>query len=78
MNQNAQLSLGYFEQGGQVTYRFNPVNKCVFAFCISGQTEIAGQQLNERDAIGIWQTDSFTVNCLSEARFLLIEVPVNH
>ncbi|OWY24411.1 pirin family protein [Sphingobacteriales bacterium UPWRP_1] len=78
INQNAQLSLGYFEQGGQVTYRFNPVNKCVFAFCISGQTEIAGQQLNERDAIGIWQTDSFTVNCLSEARFLLIEVPVNH
>lgn len=78
INQNAQLSLGYFEQGRQVTYHLNPVNKCVFAFCISGQMEIAGEQLNERDAMGIWQTDGFTVNCLSETRLLLIEAPVNH
>lgn len=78
INQNAHLSLGYFEQGGQVTYRLNPVNKCVFVFCISGQTEIAGALLNDRDAIGIWQTDTLVINCPTEARFLLIEVPVNH
>lgn len=78
INQNAKLSLGYFEQGNSVTYHFEPANKCVFVFCISGQLETAGQILQARDAIGIWQTDTLNLNSLSETRFLLIEVPINH
>src|SRR3954471_8636029 len=30
INQNAKLSLGHFEKGNAVTYRYNKTNKCVF------------------------------------------------
>jgi len=78
INQNARLSLGYFDAGRRVEYAFRPENKCVFIFNISGELNIAGNAIGPRDAIGLWETDSVTVECTTESRFLFIEVPVNH
>lgn len=78
INSNAKLSLGYFEMGQQPEYSFNPLNKGIFVFNISGSIQVNGQTLNQRDAIGIWETDKIDFNCLTESRFLLIEAPVNH
>lgn len=33
--------------------------------------------LQERGAIGIWQTESILVHCEETAHFLIIETPVN-
>lgn len=78
INSSAKLFLGYFEKGQQVQYSLNPVNKAIFLFNISGHIQINKQVLEQRDAIGIWDTDHVEINCLSESRFLLIEIPVNH
>ena len=78
INSSAKLSLGYFEKDQQLQYSFNPLNKGVFVFTIGGRIEVNGQVLNQRDAIGIWETKEVNINCLSESRFLLIEVPINH
>jgi redox-sensitive bicupin YhaK (pirin superfamily) len=54
INQNAKLSLGYFDAAKEVTYPFQPVNKCVFIFLIEGKIRVDGTDLSPRDAIGVW------------------------
>jgi quercetin 2,3-dioxygenase len=77
INQNAKLSLGYFEKGREIPYSFNSVNKCLFVFLAEGRIRINGNELKERDAIGIWDTDKISIHCEEEAQFLIIETPVN-
>lgn len=77
INQNARLSLGYFEKDKKIEYRFNPINKCVFIFLIEGNIAIENSLLNKRDALGIWDTDLLGIHCNEESEFLIIETPIN-
>lgn len=78
INQNAKLSLGYFEAGKNIDYTFNPLNKCLFVYAISGNLTIGDQTVNEKDSLEIWDTNSISIQTNTESRFLIIEVPVNH
>jgi redox-sensitive bicupin YhaK (pirin superfamily) len=78
INQNAKLSLGYYDAPQTVEYRFNPLNKALFLFVISGSVTVDGQTLQVRDSIGIWETDHVSLECAADTRFLLIEAPINH
>ena len=78
INQNAKLSLGHFEAGQEVVYRFRPLNMGLFVFNISGLINIEENKLEQRDSLGIWETDRVTIRCQEESQFLIIEVPVNH
>ena len=78
INQNAKLSLGWFEAGKEITYPFNPLNKAVFVFVIEGTLKANNQELKPKDAIGFWETDRITIQTTTEAEFLLIEAPINH
>ncbi|TCJ19164.1 pirin family protein [Flaviaesturariibacter flavus] len=77
INQNTRISLGLFDAGGATEYRFNPENKCLFLFVMSGAIDVAGQALPARDAIGIWDTGEIRITAKGEAEFLLIETPIN-
>lgn len=77
INQNAKLSLGYFEKDKQVDYQFRPENMCLFVFNISGNIMVNGQPVPERDAIGIWDTDRISIDCKEESEFLIIETVIN-
>jgi redox-sensitive bicupin YhaK (pirin superfamily) len=77
INQNAKFSLGHFDSEQEVTYSFNPANKCLFIFCIEGKIRVDGTDINERDAIGVWETGSVPIHCAAGAYFLVIETPVN-
>ena len=77
INQNAKLSLGFFDAGQQVAYTFNPVNKCFFVFAIKGNITINGTPVAERDALGIWAVADLSISCDTDAEFLVIETPVN-
>ncbi|HEV3221676.1 MAG TPA: pirin family protein [Puia sp.] len=77
INQNAKLSLGYFDPNQEIKYIFNPVNKCIFIFLIKGSISINGTVLKIKDGFGIWDTDNFSVNCLELSEFLIIETPIN-
>lgn len=78
INQNAKLSLGYFTEKTTLTYSLNPTNKCVFVFIIEGKGNICGQNINKRDAIGIWETDTIELDIEQDTEFIVIEVPINH
>lgn len=79
INQNAKLSLGSFERDQEVRYQLKPVNKAVYIFNISGSLLINNEEpLEQRDAIGVWETDHLHITCLTDSKFLIIEVPINH
>lgn len=77
INQNAKLSLGYFEKAREINYHLNPVNKCIFIFLISGNISLGGKVLPARDGLGLWDLDNFLIRCEEESEFLIIETPVN-
>jgi quercetin 2,3-dioxygenase len=77
INQNAKLSLGYFEKGQQLTYDFNKENKCIFVFLMEGSVSINEIFVQRREAMGIWETDNFSIACTDKSEFLIIEMPVN-
>jgi quercetin 2,3-dioxygenase len=77
INQNAKLSLGYYDQDREIQYNFNPVNKCIFLFLIKGSISVNGTHLKIKDGLGIWDTDKFSIHCLELSEFLIIETPVN-
>lgn len=77
INQNAKLSLGYYEMDQQIDYTFNPVNKCLFVFVIEGFLVVEGVSLKIKDGIGIWDTDHISIQSSKNAEFLIIETPIN-
>jgi redox-sensitive bicupin YhaK (pirin superfamily) len=78
INQNARLSLGFFQKDKQVAYTLNPLNKGMFVFCISGSLTVDGTVLEARDAVGIWEREVIGITTLSDSRFVVIEAPINH
>ena len=78
INQNAKLSLGYFDAGQTIEYKFNPLNKAVYIFVMEGLLSTANENIGRRDAIGFWDTDTITIQTEQASEFIVIEVPINH
>lgn len=77
IHQNAWFHIGKLDQGKELEYTLKEKNNGVYAFIINGDFDIEGQELNSRDGIGLWETDSFKVKAKSQdAEILLMEVPM--
>lgn len=77
INQDARFSLTNLQAGKEITYTNGFKNNGVFLVVINGSVEVDGQQLNKRDALGISETESFTVKASEDAELLAIEIPMN-
>jgi redox-sensitive bicupin YhaK (pirin superfamily) len=77
INQNAKLSLGYFDREEVLEYSFASTNKCLFIFCIEGEARIDDITLAQRDAVGIWNTSSVKITVKANAELLIIETVIN-
>jgi quercetin 2,3-dioxygenase len=77
INQNSKLSIGYYTTETNIQYPLNPTNKCVFIFNITGELTVNSFALQQKDAIGIWETDLVKITTGKESEFLIIETPVN-
>lgn len=76
IHQDAWFSLGNFEKGKTDSYKFNKPDNGVYAFILEGEAEINGQKLEKRDGFGVWDTDKIDFKATSDARVLLMEVPM--
>lgn len=74
--QDAWFNLGKFNAETSRTYNLNKKGDGVYIFVLSGQIEVNGEVLDTRDGLGIWDTDSFEVKAISDAEFLMMEVPM--
>ncbi|MEM6264190.1 MAG: pirin family protein [Bacteroidota bacterium] len=77
VHQNAWFNLGQLEAGTETSYDIKSAQNGVYAFVIDGDVTINGQSLNKRDGFGVWDTDTLTIKADSNARVLLMDVPMN-
>ena len=64
-------------KGVSISGKAHSANNGFYIFVIEGNMKVSGQQLNRRDAIGIWEADSFTIEATEDSDVLILEVPMN-
>jgi len=77
INQDARFSLTTLQTGNVLTYNNAFAGNGVYLVVISGSVNVNDIALGKRDALGIYDTDSFTVTASENAELLAIEVPMN-
>ena len=78
IHQDAWFHLGEFDKETRINYKINKKGNGVYAFLIEGSVQIDGESLEKRDALGLWDTESFELLANPNSRILLIEVPLNY
>jgi hypothetical protein len=74
--QNAWFHLGKFDKGFSEVYQIKSQDNGVYAFILSGDVTIEGQELKSRDGFGIWDVGKISIKADTDAEFLLMEVPM--
>lgn len=76
IHQDAWFHLGSFDAGFSTEYTLKKAGNGVYAFILSGNVTLNGQELGPRDGFGLWDTNQFTLTASSNAEVLLMEVPM--
>lgn len=76
IHQDARISR--LDLSNDKTYEYQPksTNHGVYVMLIQGTISVDNNQMETRDAIGISETDSFSVSSHADSELLLIEVPM--
>lgn len=76
IHQDAWFHLANFDKGVSKKYDVKKSGNGVYIFVIKGAAKIGEQQLNERDGLGVYDTDSFVLEATKDAEILLMDVPM--
>ncbi len=77
IHQDAWFHLGTFDNGTSTTYAIKKPGNGVYAFVLRGTFNLDGNEISNRDGLGIWETEEFTLTSSEDgAEILLMEVPM--
>lgn len=76
INQDAYISYGSLLPQASYIYTLHDQHNGVYLFVIDGSVIVDGKTLNKRDALGLWETSTVTLEGKGTATFLVIEVPM--
>jgi quercetin 2,3-dioxygenase len=76
INQDARFALANIKTGEKINYENAFTGNGVYVVVIKGSIEINGVKFENKDAVGIWDTNNFTINALEDAELLAVEVPM--
>ena len=76
VHQDAWIHIGTFDKPTEVSYEVKKPGNGVYAFVLDGDAEIADHPMSTRDAVGVWDTENFTLKAQKGTRVLLMEVPM--
>jgi hypothetical protein len=65
------------EEGHSLEYKMHQAGNGVYCFILDGDLNIASESLSKRDAIGLWECDTFPLQAAKNSKVLFIEVPMN-
>jgi redox-sensitive bicupin YhaK (pirin superfamily) len=77
INQDAFFTLGNFTQDIDNEYKIKNAGNGAYIFIIKGKLAVADEELNTRDAIGIWDTETIKLSFTEDTQLLIIDVPMN-
>ncbi|MES2810073.1 MAG: pirin family protein [Bacteroidota bacterium] len=76
INQDATFSIGEFEAGKSISYDIKRAGNGAYIFVLDGSIKINDQVLNKKDALGVVDTSSITIDIQANTRVLVLEVPM--
>lgn len=76
IHQDAWFHMGNLKKGFEQTYELRRAGNGVYAFVLEGELTIEDQKMQRRDGFGLWDTDRIRIQAESDARLLLMEVPM--
>jgi quercetin 2,3-dioxygenase len=77
IHQDAALSMAQLDAGNKINYPMMKKGNGAYVMVVNGKATIAGNELKQRDAIGVWETDSFEMEAVENCEVLIVEVPMN-
>jgi redox-sensitive bicupin YhaK (pirin superfamily) len=76
VHQDAWFHLGEFEAGRSATYSPRKDGNGIYAMLIEGKAIINGQELEERDGIGLWDNPTLDFEAIEKSKILLMDIPM--
>ncbi len=77
IHQNAWFHMANFDKGVSDTYTFKDPKNGLYTFVLDGDIVVGKQHLSKRDGYGLWNTDNVTFEASTDAKVLLMEVPMS-
>ncbi len=78
IHQDAWFHLADFDKDFSKTYELKKEGNGMYVFVISGTITVDGQELETRDGLGITDFETLDIKATSDAKFLLMEIPMEH
>ncbi len=76
IHQNAWFYLSELESGKEVTHSLKQKTNGVYIFVLSGNIQVNGEVLEQRDAIAITDTELITIKAVKNSEFLVMDLPM--
>jgi len=76
IHQQAWFSLADLDKNQTLTYFIKTINNGAYVFVIDGYVTIGNENLKKRDALGIMETENFTITATNNARILVMDIPM--
>ena len=76
VHQDAWFYLANLDAGKSEKLKLQKKGNGFYVFLLSGKLEVAGQQLETRDGLGVWETDALKFTALEKSEVLVMEVPM--
>lgn len=77
INQDAWFSLGSFSKDLSIEYPIKKTGNGVYVFVLSGSVAVNGELLENRDGLGVSETEVLTIVANTESELLLIDIPMD-
>lgn len=77
IHQNAEIQLGKFDAKNKIDFKISSASNGAYLFLIDGHIKVADEELFNRDAIGIWETENLELEVIKDSYFIIIDVPMN-
>ncbi|MEC8636505.1 MAG: pirin family protein [Bacteroidota bacterium] len=77
IHQDAWFHLGDFDRVTETEYLTKKEGNGVYVFVIEGAIKVGDQQINKRDALGVWEVDKISFLVQPHSKVLLVEVPMS-
>jgi redox-sensitive bicupin YhaK (pirin superfamily) len=77
IHQNAWISMAEISAETELNYTLNNTENGVYFMLIDGAIAINNEQLDQKDALGVWNTTTVSITTKTKSKLLAIEVPMH-